>query len=80
MSSKFRLGPRSWRYVLPVLAVGLVALTASGAPRKHVIVDGSRARPVHLIPLYDEHGDDIRPNFDSPMPFSTRQTCGDCHD
>ena len=66
--------------MLPVLAVGLVALTASGAPRKHVIVDGSRARPVHLIPLYDEHGDDIRPNFDSPMPFSTRQTCGDCHD
>ena len=65
-----------------VLAVGLCAFAPPGgaAPKKHVIVDGNRTRAVHHIPLYDEDYNEIRPDDDAPMPFSTRNTCGDCHD
>jgi hypothetical protein len=42
--------------------------------------DGSRAVPVHLIPLLDEEGDKITSDTEPLLPFSTRQTCGDCHD
>lgn len=42
--------------------------------------DGSRAVPVHLIPLIDEEGDKITPDVEPLLPFSTRQTCGACHD
>lgn len=46
--------------------------------------DGSRALPIHLIPLYAENdkgekGPRIDPNDEQPMPFSTRWTCGECH-
>ena len=44
------------------------------------VTDGSRAVPVHLIPLLDERGEKITPNDEMLMPFSTRQTCGFCHD
>lgn len=44
------------------------------------VSDGSRAVPVHLIKLYDEHGSVIRPNETPLLPFSTRETCGQCHD
>ena len=43
--------------------------------------DGSRARPVHIIPLRDTEGEVIRPGDRPLLPFSTRQTCAaDCHD
>ncbi len=42
--------------------------------------DGSRSQPVHLIELYDETGEIILPDDDPALPFSTRQTCGQCHD
>jgi len=50
--------------------------------------DGSRAVPVHLILLIDEEGEKITPadedirlsSVEAPLlPFSTRQTCGLCH-
>jgi hypothetical protein len=46
--------------------------------------DGSRAYPIHLIPLFPENedgekGEKITPENDPLLPFSTRQTCGDCH-
>jgi len=46
--------------------------------------DGSRATPLHLIPLFaedenGEKGEQIEPDVGFPMPFSTRFTCGDCH-
>jgi len=44
------------------------------------VTDGSRAVPVHLIPLLDERGEKITPSDEMLMPFSTRQTCGFCHD
>ena len=46
--------------------------------------DGSRALPIHLIPLFyenedNEKGEKIVPDDDPLLPFSTRWTCGDCH-
>lgn len=46
--------------------------------------DGSRARPVHLIPLYAENeqankGQPVGPNDPVVLPFSTKWTCGTCH-
>ncbi|MFZ0035282.1 MAG: hypothetical protein WAK60_09905 [Sedimentisphaerales bacterium] len=42
--------------------------------------DGSRAIPVHLIPLLDDEGEKITPDVETLLPFSTRRTCGACHD
>jgi hypothetical protein len=46
--------------------------------------DGSRACPIHLIPLFAENdtgekGGQVDPNDRQAMPFSTRWTCGECH-
>ncbi len=46
--------------------------------------DGSRAHPTHLIPLYaanedEELGEQITPDSDPLLPFSTKYTCGQCH-
>ncbi len=46
--------------------------------------DGSRAHPTHLIPLYAENedgelGEQITPDADPLLPFSTKYTCGQCH-
>ena len=46
--------------------------------------DGSRATPVHLIPLFPEDelgqkGGQIDPGAENPLPFSTRFTCIECH-
>lgn len=46
--------------------------------------DGSRAQPIHRIPLYTENdkgekGPQVDPNDPLALPFSTRFTCGECH-
>ncbi|MDP8243232.1 MAG: hypothetical protein P9L94_04060 [Candidatus Hinthialibacter antarcticus] len=41
--------------------------------------DGSRAMPVHNIPLLDEEGMELLPDDEFPVPFSVKQTCGKCH-
>ena len=41
--------------------------------------DGSRAHPVHLIPLLTEEGEKIAPDDDPLLPFSMKETCGACH-
>ncbi|MCP4644578.1 MAG: cytochrome c3 family protein [bacterium] len=60
------------------------AVGAFGAPVDFETIntheDGSRTLPVHLIPLYDEYGEEIGPNDVEPRPFSPRITCGKCHD
>lgn len=42
--------------------------------------DGTRTESVHLIPLYNSHDEKISLDDDPLMPFSTKQTCGKCHD
>ena len=41
--------------------------------------DGSRSKAVHLIKLVDQDSSVVRLDDQPLMPFSTRQTCGDCH-
>ena len=53
---------------------------ASSQPKKIGDVrDGSRSSPLHIIKLYDPDSLQILKNDASPMPFSTRFTCGECH-
>jgi len=40
---------------------------------------GNKSVPVHLIKLYDQNGFSIHPNDEYMLPFSTKNTCGDCH-
>lgn len=42
--------------------------------------DGSRTLPIHLINLYDEYDQKVSPHDPDPRPFSTKVTCGKCHD
>ena len=70
-----------------VLALPLWLLAASApaqqpaAPLLGDHSDGSRARPVHRVPLRDGDGEIVRPTDIPILPFSTLQTCGaDCHD
>ena len=67
------------------LAVFTVAANAASqtpyeGPRRAADIDGSRTPAVHLIPLLDEAWEEIRSDDDPAQPFSTRMTCGDCHD
>ena len=46
--------------------------------------DGGRAHPTHLIPLFAEDengqkGEQMTPEADLVLPFSTKYTCGECH-
>jgi hypothetical protein len=70
-----------------LIATGVLlglALTLYGAadPNQQLLgdkSDGSRAIPVHLIPLLNEDGEKISPDDKPLLPFSIRQTCGACH-
>jgi len=42
--------------------------------------DGNRSGPVHVMELFDDNGKQIRAKDADPKPFSTRKTCGECHD
>lgn len=71
--------------VLGLFAFGVTTgLSSYAAPTNEWIgdlPDGSRAHPVHRIPLLDEEGQTIRCDDDPLLPFSIRQTCGNtCHD
>ncbi len=73
-----------------VLFAGLVAIwsctvfaqqAAAPPPRLGDETDGSRARPVHRIPLRDGEGEIIRTTDRPLLPLSTSHTCGSsCHD
>ncbi|MBN2128898.1 MAG: hypothetical protein JW741_05350, partial [Sedimentisphaerales bacterium] len=68
---------------LLVLSVGPVR-AEDGEPLLGDESDGSRAHPIHLIPLFPENedgekGEQIDPEEVDVMPFSTRMTCGECH-
>lgn len=46
--------------------------------------DGGLAAPIHIIPLFPENskgqkGSQIKADTKNPLPFSTRFTCGECH-
>lgn len=64
-------------------AVLVMPLVAVAVEREEVPFhewDGSRSLPVHRISLFAEDGQKIDPVYPRGMPFSTRKTCGSCHD
>lgn len=71
--------------VTGVLCLLLVLVLLAAADTNEKLLgdesDGSRAVPVHRIPLLDEDGAKILPDDEPLLPFSTRQTCSgsDCH-
>ena len=70
-----------WRLRLTALAVGVLLLAVAfgvGAVVPTEIRTDSKSPYVHRIELYDEDGNTILAGEDKP--FSTRKTCGKCHD
>jgi len=67
-------------FFIVLMAVCGMAFSPGAAPRKPTHADGSHTRVVHTISLYNEFGEEIQSNFHRLDPFSTRMTCGDCHD
>lgn len=69
------------RHLLAVtgLVASVTASLAAGDRYFHPW-DGSREVPVHRIPLTDDDGQSIMPQDPRATPFSTRATCGICHD
>ncbi len=67
------------------VALGFLAIIFNAAPataqkpKLGDVPDGTRAVPVHIMKLLDEEGTTISPHDDPLMPFSTEQTCGECH-
>lgn len=49
------------------------------APKLGDVSDGNRSVPVHLIDLYDADTMLVRPGDQPMLPFSTKVTCGKCH-
>lgn len=65
--------------VFVVLCIPPVALMANDRPMFGDISDGSAARKIHRINIFTEEGDIIKAGDNLPLPFSTKQTCGRCH-
>jgi len=88
MSRAGRTSPRPRGGALLVIAVLVLAAAAAGqvtAPggatdQKHLVWNGDRTVPAHLIPLRDENDELIVPTETNPLPYSARFTCGPCHD
>jgi len=63
-----------------IVVAAFLTAAAHGADEKLLEPDGTRSNPVHRIFLYDAEGNKITLAGDPVLPFSTRQTCGKCHD
>ena len=72
----FNLSPRV------SLLLGLLLVVPRGAQASGLVShdDGSPVIPVHRMPLINEDGGRIAPAYRQSLPFSTRKTCGVCHD
>ena len=79
-----------WRGILSVIGFASLALFAAACSAAEAVEQqessigdmrtGSRAIPVHLIPLLDEEGQELYADDEPPLPFSVRQTCASrCH-
>jgi len=71
------------RHAAPLLILAIFCILTRGAfaqPTRLIDLDGSRATAVHRIPLYHAEGEKINLDDDPLLPFSTRVTCGQCHD
>ncbi len=84
--SHLHLIPACSRHALKMLLCILITATISAFAQNHQqppklgdVSDGNRSIPVHLIDLYDADSMLVRPNDRPFLPFSTKVTCGKCH-
>jgi hypothetical protein len=63
-----------------ILFAGFINNVSSQDQKIGDISDGNRSIPVHLIPLIDEDSSVVRIGDQPMLPFSTKNTCGKCHD
>jgi len=76
------VAPKKGLILTIFLCLPALVVTAGADPEEKMLgdeSDGSRAHPIHLIPLMTEEGDKIAPDDDPLLPFSTSKTCGECH-
>ncbi|MCK4821476.1 hypothetical protein KA005_37265, partial [bacterium] len=66
--------------ILLMTGIGILTILAALTGQIYYKWDGSRVVPVHQIPLKDECDQNIIPTESYPLPYSTRYTCGSCHD
>ncbi|MBN2492439.1 MAG: hypothetical protein JXQ29_16445 [Planctomycetes bacterium] len=72
---------RRMAHALAVLVVVAAAGAAARAQDSELIEpDGTRTLTAHRLPLYHAGGEKITLDDDPLLPFSTRVTCGRCHD
>ncbi|MHC5096632.1 MAG: cytochrome c3 family protein, partial [Planctomycetota bacterium] len=67
--------------LLTLSFAGLIAFPLRAQEKKELLGqgnDGNRSTPIHRIGLFDESGKQIMAK--DAKPFSTKQTCGKCHD
>ena len=62
------------------VSLGAVAIFVAVAGQISHKWDGSRTTPVHQILLKDEFNQNIIPTESYPLPYSTKYTCGLCHE
>ena len=72
--------PAKLRNIFAVAGLIVCGLAPLAAGKYFHPWDGSREVPVHRIPLTDDDGQSIVPQDPNATPFSTRATCGICHD
>jgi hypothetical protein len=84
---------KGWVFAASIFCVMVFCLVARAAQSDEKLLgdesDGSRAQPLHRIPLYAEPSEEgaepikidpnINPEEEVLLPFSTRRTCGVCH-
>ena len=70
------------KLLLSSLLLGLIQLSAYGVNQDLINRqrDGSRSTTTHRLTLYDSDGEKISIDDDLVLPYSTRTTCGECHD
>ncbi|MEN8127427.1 MAG: hypothetical protein ABFR90_06435 [Planctomycetota bacterium] len=71
------------RYCLLIFSLSFFCVLPVNAENGQLVGqgnDGNRGTPVHRIEMYSDDGVRIRSYHKNPKPFSTRQTCGRCHD
>ncbi len=77
---------RKGLFYIALLCLFFLSVSVTIGDDGKFVSDGSRAVPVHLIPLYDEDNPElgkesqqILADDELFLPFSTRKTCTECH-
>lgn len=80
--NRHRINTRRSRLALAAILAALVTAPTAWTVNEALInrePDGGRSGAVHRINALDINGEKISPDDLLPLPMSTKQTCGECH-